>query len=47
MSENSKRVLILVEDMFNVFEFWYPYYRTSRTPDDLPDFMRAFLSALG
>jgi len=23
----GKRVAILVEDMFNVFEFWYPYYR--------------------
>ena len=23
----GKKVLILVEEMFNVFEFWYPYYR--------------------
>ena len=27
MSDSNKQVLILVEDMFNVFEFWYPYYR--------------------
>ena len=26
MLEN-KKVAILIEDMFNVFEFWYPYYR--------------------
>ena len=26
MIEN-KKIAILVEDMFNVFEFWYPYYR--------------------
>ena len=23
----GKKVIILVEEMFNVFEFWYPYYR--------------------
>ena len=23
----GKNVIILIEDMFNVFEFWYPYYR--------------------
>ena len=23
----KKKVIILVEEMFNVFEFWYPYYR--------------------
>ena len=23
----GKKVAILIEDMFNVFEFWYPYYR--------------------
>ena len=22
-----KKVVILVEDMFNIYEFWYPYYR--------------------
>jgi protease I len=22
-----KKIIILIEDMFNVFEFWYPYYR--------------------
>ena len=26
MLENRK-IAILIEDMFNVFEFWYPYYR--------------------
>lgn len=26
MLEN-KQIAILIEDMFNVFEFWYPYYR--------------------
>ena len=26
MLEN-KKIAILIEDMFNVFEFWYPYYR--------------------
>ena len=23
----EKKIIILIEDMFNVFEFWYPYYR--------------------
>ncbi len=23
----GKKILILIEEMFNVFEFWYPYYR--------------------
>lgn len=27
MELQGKKVAILVEDMFNVFEFWYPYYR--------------------
>ena len=27
MELEGKNVIILVEDMFNVFEFWYPYYR--------------------
>ncbi len=27
MELNGKKMLILVEEMFNVFEFWYPYYR--------------------
>ena len=26
MLEN-KKIAIFIEDMFNVFEFWYPYYR--------------------
>ena len=27
MELDGKRVIILVEDMFNDQEFWYPYYR--------------------
>jgi protease I len=27
MELTGKKVAIFVEDMFNVFEFWYPYYR--------------------
>ncbi len=27
MELQGKKVAILVEDMFNVYEFWYPYYR--------------------
>ena len=27
MELKDKKVIILVEDMFNVFEFWYPFYR--------------------
>lgn len=27
MELKGKRVALLVEDLFNVFEFWYPYYR--------------------
>lgn len=27
MSLKGKKVAILVEDMFNMYEFWYPYYR--------------------
>ena len=27
MQLQGKKVAILVENMFNVFEFWYPYYR--------------------
>lgn len=27
MELEGKKVIILVEEMFNVFEFWYPYYR--------------------
>ena len=23
----DKKIIILIEEMFNVFEFWYPYYR--------------------
>lgn len=27
MKLEGKKVMILVEELFNVFEFWYPYYR--------------------
>lgn len=27
MEPKGKKVAILVEDMFNIHEFWYPYYR--------------------
>ncbi len=27
MNLQGKKVIILIEEMFNVFEFWYPYYR--------------------
>ncbi|MCG6908664.1 MAG: type 1 glutamine amidotransferase [Deltaproteobacteria bacterium] len=27
MPLSGKKVIILIEEMFNVFEFWYPYYR--------------------
>lgn len=27
MELHDKKVAILVEEMFNLFEFWYPYYR--------------------
>lgn len=27
MELQGKKVAILIEDMFNVYEFWYPYYR--------------------
>lgn len=27
MSLTTKKVMLFVEEMFNVFEFWYPYYR--------------------
>jgi len=27
MALDGKKVMILVEEMFNDFEFWYPYYR--------------------
>ncbi len=27
MDLHGKRVAILVEELFNLFEFWYPYYR--------------------
>lgn len=27
MALNGKKVVILIEDMYNEFEFWYPFYR--------------------
>ena len=27
MELKGKKVIILVEEMYNEFEFWYPYYR--------------------
>ncbi len=27
MQLSGKKIAILVEDMFNIYEFWYPYYR--------------------
>lgn len=27
MNLKGKKVAILIEDMFNIYEFWYPYYR--------------------
>lgn len=27
MEKATKQIIILVEDLFNIFEFWYPYYR--------------------
>jgi len=27
MTPTGKKMIILVEDMYNEFEFWYPYYR--------------------
>ncbi len=27
MELKGKKVAILIEDMFNIYEFWYPYYR--------------------
>jgi len=27
MELSGKKIILLVEEMFNVFEFWYPYYR--------------------
>jgi len=40
MELKGKRIAILIEDMYNEFEFWYPYYRmkesgAGRQPDYL------------
>lgn len=31
----GKKVVILVEDMFNIYEFWYPYYRLKEAGVDV------------
>jgi protease I len=35
MELKGKRVVILVEEMFNVHEFWYPYYRLKEAGADV------------
>ena len=35
MSKQMKNVIILVEDLFNIFEFWYPYYRIKEAGMDV------------
>ena len=35
MSLKGKNIAILIEDMFNVFEFWYPYYRLKEAGADV------------
>ncbi|MGB3211441.1 MAG: type 1 glutamine amidotransferase domain-containing protein [Desulforhopalus sp.] len=35
MELKGKKVAILIEDMFNVFEFWYPYYRLKEAGADV------------
>lgn len=35
MELKGKKVAVLVEDMFNVFEFWYPYYRLKEAGADV------------
>ena len=27
MEKQGKKVIILIEEMYNEFEFWYPFYR--------------------
>lgn len=35
MNEKKKQIIILVEDLFNLFEFWYPYYRVQEAGMDV------------
>ena len=35
MSLEGKKVIILVEEMYNEFEFWYPYYRLKEAGADV------------
>jgi protease I len=35
MELQGKKVAILVEDMYNEFEFWYPYYRLKEAGADV------------
>ena len=35
MSLEGKKVIILIEEMFNIFEFWYPYYRLKEAGADV------------
>jgi protease I len=35
MEHKSKKVVIAVEEMFNAFEFWYPYYRLKEAGCDV------------
>lgn len=35
MNLQGKKVAILVEELFNLFEFWYPYYRLKEAQADV------------
>jgi protease I len=35
MELKGKKVVILVEEMYNEFEFWYPYYRLKEAGADV------------
>lgn len=35
MELQGKKVAVLVEDMFNVYEFWYPFYRLKEAGADV------------
>ena len=40
MPLTGKKVIILIEEMFNVFEFWYPYYRLKEAGVEVTGFVR-------